>query len=39
MEAGHELKGQVFGFSEISNFGLCCRDLVAASRNHGEKQD
>jgi len=38
-EAGHELERQVFGFSGIRVFGLCCAGLVAASRNHGEKED
>ncbi len=38
-EAGHELKGQVSGFSGLCLFGPCCRGLVAASRNHGEKED
>ena len=39
VEAGHELKGQVSGFSDIGNLGLRCRGLVAAGRDHGEKKD
>ena len=38
-EAGHELKGQIFGFTDISNLGFGCQALVAARRNCGEKDE
>ena len=39
VQAGHELKSQVFGFRGIGGVEFFCRDFVAAGRNHGEKED